>query len=1109
MARYARISSVLLIAAALCLALAPSVAFANGVEDAKDTKDVAASAVIDQPAASGEVAAQALQESQTPEQKGPEGDNVTPEQEQPQLAAQAQTGEAGEEPDGGAGQMLEAQGELTAQAETAPAATVSVITHIQNIGWGQGWQQATSTAAQVNTATAGTSGRALRLEAMQIQVGGIPGSVNYQVHVQNVGWQAAQVDGGTAGTSGKSLRLEGLRIALTGEISQWYDIEYRTHVQNIGWQDWVRNGDIAGTTGKGLRLEALDVRLVPKAQKTGASEGLVDVRGQAHVQNVGNQAWVRSDSMLGTSGQSLRMESIKLELDRGVYSGGIEYRTHVQNVGWTDWSRDGQLSGTTGRGLRMEALDVHLYGDIANYFEVVYRAHVQNIGWQDWVSGGNIAGTTGRALRVEALQVQLIRRPSAPAAERTVSDGVYSLKVLSSQGNVAAIDGASDADGANALLAGDAYERLEQKWQITWAGNGYELVNLSSGKALDAFGGSGNLVANVGQYARNGGTNQRWAIQRNGAGYSIVGMNFGTVLDVQDGNIAAGTNLRLWAPNGGDAQRFALVATEAFYEGTYQLFTKLNQTGRCVDVPYGSLAEGEVLTISGANDGPNQHVTFVRSGDGYTAQMVSSGKYLTVSGDNVVQASRNNAATQVWRPVWSAAGGLVFVNAATGKVLSVQGDRNENAVALLQWDRYDSAGQRWYPLGRSLVSTGLYELRTAPASNIVLDVTGASISSGANAMVCKQNGGNNQKFAVTVLDGGYCRLSMPLGGTVVTVQDASRGNGANVRMEGWSGADSQLWLPVVTDGGLMFVNKGSNMALSFAEVRSGANVCQTAQSGSTLQKWSVVKASLNAGDMVSYRQVVEAVRGGGSTRASNGIAGYSISQGRWNKLINALNSCYNHGFDIGCIMIDCNTGMSVALNPDAQYFGASTIKALWVTYLFQEYLEKGRLSWGDIGGLAYNTIVWSDNDAYRALRASYGSEDGFATWLSEAGVPYLELWDSYTPRQLIAAWTHMLQYSESGGRYVTTWQALFDHSYYSAIKDALGGYRNVYSKPGWMEPGTWSGCITNDAALVDDRNGRKYLLAIMSSADPDSQRYLVGNVAAALDAIHMEMPWSR
>lgn len=70
--------------------------------------------------------------------------------------------------------------------------------------------------------------------------------------------------GALAGTSGKSLRLEAMNIRLTGELEKYYHVEYRTHVQNIGWQSWVRDGAMAGTSGKSLRLEALQIRLVRK-----------------------------------------------------------------------------------------------------------------------------------------------------------------------------------------------------------------------------------------------------------------------------------------------------------------------------------------------------------------------------------------------------------------------------------------------------------------------------------------------------------------------------------------------------------------------------------------------------------------------------------------------------------------------------------------------------------------------------------------------------------------------------------------------------------------------------------------------------------------------------
>ena len=38
-------------------------------------------------------------------------------------------------------------------------------------------------------------------------------------------------------------------------------VSYRTHVQDEGWQDYVQNGEMAGTSGKSLRLEAIQINI--------------------------------------------------------------------------------------------------------------------------------------------------------------------------------------------------------------------------------------------------------------------------------------------------------------------------------------------------------------------------------------------------------------------------------------------------------------------------------------------------------------------------------------------------------------------------------------------------------------------------------------------------------------------------------------------------------------------------------------------------------------------------------------------------------------------------------------------------------------------------------
>ncbi len=304
--------------------------------------------------------------------------------------------------------------------------SVSYQSHVESIGW-QDWYS--------NGGTSGTSGRALRLEAMRLSLGDDVDGIEYQTHVQNIGWQDWVADGALSGTSGQSLRLEAIKIRLTGAIANQYDIYYRVHAQNVGWMGWAKNGAASGTAGYSYRLEAIEIKLV---RKGGAAPGTtampfksanpIDqpdepapevnvpatehaVRYQTHVQDVGWQGWKRNGEMAGTSGKSLRLEGMYLQIE-GV-GNAIEYRTHVQNIGWQDWVRDGAMTGTSGRALRLEAIDIRLTGDMASRYDIYYRVHAQNVGWMGWAKNGESAGTAGFSYRLEGIQVVLVDKGGA------------------------------------------------------------------------------------------------------------------------------------------------------------------------------------------------------------------------------------------------------------------------------------------------------------------------------------------------------------------------------------------------------------------------------------------------------------------------------------------------------------------------------------------------------------------------------------------------------------------------------------------------------------------------------------------------------------------------
>lgn len=288
--------------------------------------------------------------------------------------------------------------------------TLEYQTHVQDIGW-----QSVVTEGNIS----GTTGKSKRLEGIKISLKNnesYTGDIEYRTHVQDYGWQNWVSDGETSGTSGQSKRLEAIQIRLTGEMADNYDIYYRVHAQEFGWLDWAKNGEMAGTAGYSYRLEAIEIKLV---EKEGSAPGSTStpfhqkcyVGYKTHVQDYGWQGIVYDGSTSGTTGRLKRLEGIQIKLENPLYEGNIEYKAHIQDIGWeTSWKSNGSTSGTTGKAKRLEAIKIKLTGEMAERYDIYYRVHAQDYGWLGWTSNGASAGTEGLAKRLEAIQIKLVKK---------------------------------------------------------------------------------------------------------------------------------------------------------------------------------------------------------------------------------------------------------------------------------------------------------------------------------------------------------------------------------------------------------------------------------------------------------------------------------------------------------------------------------------------------------------------------------------------------------------------------------------------------------------------------------------------------------------------------
>ena len=206
--------------------------------------------------------------------------------------------------------------------------------------------------------TSGTIGESKRLEAIKISLknyGNV--SVTYRTHAQTYGWLNWVKDGSLSGTVNESKRLEAIEIKLEGTDASKYDIYYRAYAQTYGWLGWAKNGESAGTKGLSKRLEAIQIKVVPKGSAAPGStdnrfveqaDGAPSVEYQTHVQTYGWQNVVKDGASAGTSGESKRLEGIKINVANNSKV-SVKYRTHVQTYGWMNWVTAGQSIGNQWR----------------------------------------------------------------------------------------------------------------------------------------------------------------------------------------------------------------------------------------------------------------------------------------------------------------------------------------------------------------------------------------------------------------------------------------------------------------------------------------------------------------------------------------------------------------------------------------------------------------------------------------------------------------------------------------------------------------------------------------------------------------------------------------
>ena len=130
---------------------------------------------------------------------------------------------------------------------------------------------------------------------------------------------------------------------------------------------------------------------------------------RVHLQDIGDAVY-REDELAGTRGQARRLEGFQIDFSPPVPDLGLKYMAHLEGIGDVAYVTDGEFVGTRGESRRLEGFAIELTGPAASSYTVEYMAHVQNIGDTPFVRDGEFCGTRGQSLRVEGILVRVVRR---------------------------------------------------------------------------------------------------------------------------------------------------------------------------------------------------------------------------------------------------------------------------------------------------------------------------------------------------------------------------------------------------------------------------------------------------------------------------------------------------------------------------------------------------------------------------------------------------------------------------------------------------------------------------------------------------------------------------
>lgn len=203
---------------------------------------------------------------------------------------------------------------------------------------------------------------------------------------------------------------------------------------------------------------------------------------------------------------------------------------------------------------------------------------------------------------------------------------------------------------------------------------------------------------------------------------------------------------------------------------------------------------------------------------------------------------------------------------------------------------------------RGQFNPGSYYRITSQISGKCLDIYGASLQNGANAIQWDSNGGANQQWQILDGGGGYYKLVARHSGQCLDVYGESRLNGAKVTQWPDNGQDNQRWhLDALPGGGYTLTAKHSGLVLQLAgnSLANGAAV----QQGTPLSCATGAAQSISATQSVGTGQSISVTQSASTAGVGASASGVSSTPALAAKAAGRLTAYPNPANDFVTVLL--------------------------------------------------------------------------------------------------------------------------------------------------------------------------------------------------------------